>query len=93
MARVDEQLHSDWPPEQSAGRLRLDYPEDAGHALSLGDHLPPDLSARVLVQAACALAVRQQREGGWPLATVFPQRLQLAAKLGEAALEGRSSAA
>ena len=38
VARVDEQLHSDWPPEQSAGRLRLDYPEDAGHAQTLGDH-------------------------------------------------------
>lgn len=38
VARVDEQLHSDWPPEQSAGRLRLDYPGVAGHAQTLGDH-------------------------------------------------------
>ena len=52
VARVDEQLHSDWPPEQSAGRLRLDYPEDSpwpgmGSALrTLGEHFATETNAK-----------------------------------------------
>ena len=38
VAGVDEQLRSDRSPGHIAGPIRLDYPEDAGHAQTLGDH-------------------------------------------------------
>ena len=34
IAYVDEKLHNDWSPEQIAGRIRLDYPEDATMRIS-----------------------------------------------------------
>ena len=35
LAYVDEKLRADWAPEQIAGRLRLDYPQDAAMRVSV----------------------------------------------------------
>ena len=92
VARADEPLHSDWPPEQSAGRLRLDYPEDAGHAQSLGDHPRWSyLHAYSCGPHAPWQCGSNEKEGGL-LRQYFPRGSSLRQSTGSSP-EGRSSAA
>ena len=43
LAWVDEKLRANWSPEQIAGRIRLEYPEDQSMRISTGFVLQPDV--------------------------------------------------